>query len=63
MFPGATTRDTFTGAGQPVARDLGHTVIPDLQANRHESLYYGLIHFTTPIFMERDAPKAHAACC
>ena len=25
-------RDTFTSAGQPFARDLGPTVIPDLQA-------------------------------
>ncbi len=45
LFPGSTKRDTFTGAGQPVERDLGHTVIPDLQSNRHESLYYGLTRF------------------
>jgi hypothetical protein len=25
-------------------------------------LYYGLTHFPTPIFIERDAPKAHVAC-
>ena len=29
---GTTKRDTFTGAGQPVERDLGLTVTPDLQA-------------------------------
>jgi hypothetical protein len=44
-------------------REISSHSYPRPSSNRQQGLYYGLSRFPTPIFMERDAPKAHEACC